>query len=105
MDKKLFIFTQYVIFVIIYLSVYPVSLPVRIPSDKFSISDNICLLAVSLIMEQLEVSQIDLSAWSLSPSQEEKDRTALVWHEAFRSHGLLYLTNHGLGSLYQAPDI
>ena len=56
-------------------------------------------------MEQLEVAQIDLSAWSLSPSQEEKDRTALVWHEAFRSHGLLYLTNHGLGSLYQAPDI
>ena len=57
--------------------------------------------AISLSMEHFEVSEIDLSAWSLSRSQEEKDKIAQVWHEAFKSHGLLYLSNHGLDSLYQ----
>ena len=52
-------------------------------------------------MLECEVSQIDLSAWLSSPSEAEKERMAQTWHQAFSSHGLIYLTNHGLDSQYQ----
>ena len=52
-------------------------------------------------MPECEVSHIDLSAWLSSPSEAEKERIAQVWHQAFSSHGLIYLTNHGLDSQYQ----
>ena len=51
-----------------------------------------------------EISQIDLAAWRASPSEEEKDRMAEGWQGAFRSQGLIYLTNHGLESQYQATS-
>lgn len=52
-------------------------------------------------MSPLQVSSISLSSWRASPSQTERDRMAAVWEEAFSSHGLLYLTEHGLTDLYK----
>ena len=52
-------------------------------------------------MKQCQLAHIDLSAWLSAPTEAEKDRVAQVWQQAFSSHGLIYLTNHGLDSQYQ----
>ena len=46
---------------------------------------------------KLSVKTIDLSNW-FSESPEDLDSIAHDWHRAFQSHGLVYLTNHGLES-------
>ena len=51
-------------------------------------------------MSPLEVPCISLSSWLASDTEVDRDEIAKVWHESFRSLGLLYLTDHGLEELY-----
>ena len=52
----------------------------------------------------LEIQSIDLASWLKLRKENEKcaslDEIAKNWHEAFKSHGLVYLKNHGLSELY-----
>ena len=46
---------------------------------------------------KLLIQTIDLSRWkSQTDSEEDLEVIARTWHSAFKSHGLVYLTNHGL---------
>ena len=51
-------------------------------------------------MSAFQVSSLSLSAWREAEDQSERESLAKVWQEAFSSHGLLYLTDHGLADLY-----
>ena len=46
---------------------------------------------------KLSIQTIDLAKWlSKTTTDEERKAMAGSWHAAFKSHGLVYLINHGL---------
>jgi len=49
-----------------------------------------------------QIPVLDLSKWSKNASSSTKASLAKDWHAAFSSHGLVWLTNHGLDSLYNS---
>ena len=52
--------------------------------------------------KELPVATIDLAQWlDEAASEDHLNAIASKWHDAFSTHGLVYLTNHGLSKLYQ----
>jgi len=47
---------------------------------------------------------IDLSSWGKTVTSSTKASLAKDWHFAFSTHGLVWLTNHGLDSLYDCAQ-
>merc|ERR1712038_2181363 len=48
----------------------------------------------------VDIAVIDLSSWT-EASLSGKTSMAATWHQAFSTHGLVWLVGHGLGPLYQ----
>jgi len=48
----------------------------------------------------VDIAVIDLSSWT-EASLSDKTSMAATWHQAFSTHGLVWLVGHGLGPLYQ----
>merc|ERR1712223_2362583 len=48
----------------------------------------------------VDITVIDLSSWT-EASLSDKTSMAATWHQAFSTHGLVWLMGHGLGPLYQ----
>ena len=52
-------------------------------------------------MAEPDIPTVDLAAWT-SPSTTASTRAALAstWHQAFASHGLVWVVGHGVGPLH-----
>merc|ERR1712223_1594689 len=48
----------------------------------------------------VDITVIDLSSWT-EASLSDKTSMAATWHQAFSTHGLVWLVGHGLDPLYQ----